>query len=1260
MYRHGETKDECDREKHNYLNYGEDDQMEIVGYRHNICKTIITWVLIVLTGGLLRLFFFWIPRYMTAAMNTVCNLNEADIVVLKDAFDQWFVSNVHMATTTGQIIPNRLANITYATGNTTDPTGSVKSTQISFDAVRYFITKKVKYIWDYEEQRFVKIKGMAEEVPCNHFHQQQGLSYAEQCARRAKYGINSIRIHVTPIVVILFNEVLSPFYIFQVFSVCVWFYEKYREYAVCIIVISILSITVTIYQTRKMQRALRNTIHTSSSVSICRGNNDYDQVSSEDLVPGDVIEIPRGGCIMQCDAVLVNGNCIVNESMLTGESVPVTKTPIPNPNTGQNDGNVIYFNIKEHARHVLFCGTRVIQTRYYGGQRVTAVVFRTGFSTAKGELVRSILYPKPVDFKFTRHSYYFVGVLAFAAMVGFIYTITMMVLRGEDTDTVIVRACDLITIAIPPALPAALSVGIVFAQRRMKVAQIYCISPRSINMCGSIDIVCFDKTGTLTEEGLDMHSVVPVNSGRFEPAIQDLKRVSHGHFLYAMATCHSLTIIDGVLSGDPLELVMINSVEWELTEPGPDEHSRFDMLCPTIVYPKSKQLTSSFDLESGKMSSSEQIGIVRQFTFSSSLQRMSVIVRQLGADHFDIYSKGAPEMIASLCAADSVPKDFPDKLNSYTRHGYRVLAVAYKPLPVRVTYTKVQRIDRERVERDLIFLGLIVMENRIKPETGPAIKILKEANIRSVMVTGDNMLTAMSVARECGFLELYQHIILVQAYPKQTDAMGNTTKPSSLEYIMEQQDRNGSVSRSGELNTDMSVIDILCGATMEYRFAVSGKSWSVLSKDFPDELKKIVVRGTIFARMSPDQKAQLVECLQGLGYYVGMCGDGANDCGALKAAHAGVSLSEAEASVASPFTSKMANISCIPTIIKEGRAALVTSFGVFKYMACYSLTQFFSACILYWVGSNLSNYEYLFIDFGLLTILSLTSGWTRAHNEISPEPPLISLMTLTPVLSFIVHLIIIFGFQIFFYFIVQKAEWFVPFKLDPDIVSKLECYENTAVFYASLYQYIILAIVFSRGMPYRATMFTNFYFMGYLFLCFAICTWMIVYPVDGMVALFELRPFPSIIYRLIFVGSGILNFFVAFIVEMFVIESKLLSVTLQKKFERLLPGAVPEHEKLEEELCACPSWPPATTNELGDVFQTLDQPAVTHVSNTSQMPFSDTISLGSGDIIVVDDVTELLNRENHDQTGIDNPVCNLDAEDMTDEFVGGLLHQTRL
>ena len=105
-----------------------------------------------------------------------------------------------------------------------------------------------------------------------------------------------------------------------------------------------------------------------------------------------------------------------------------------------------------------------------------------------------------------------------------------------------------------------------------------------------------------------------------------------------------------------------------------------------------------------------------------------------------------------------------------------------------------------------------------------------------------------------------------------------------------------------------------------------------LSKHMVFTLSQMLVKTQIFARMSPDEKNEVVERLQGLGYTVLMCGDGANDCAALKAADVGLSLSEAEASVAAPFTSRTPDISCVLEVIKEGRAALVTSFSCFKYM----------------------------------------------------------------------------------------------------------------------------------------------------------------------------------------------------------------------------------------------------------------------------------------------------------------------------------------
>ena len=146
-------------------------------------------------------------------------------------------------------------------------------------------------------------------------------------------------------------------------------------------------------------------------------------------------------------------------------------------------------------------------------QVVTAVVIRTGYSTSKGALVRSILYPPPVDFQFEKDSYKFICVLAMIATVGMVYTLVKMILDEESTEEIFLEVFDLITIVVPPALPAAMTIGIVLANQRLTKLDIFCISPRAINVAGTTDCVCFDKTGTITEDGMDMWGVIPVSAG---------------------------------------------------------------------------------------------------------------------------------------------------------------------------------------------------------------------------------------------------------------------------------------------------------------------------------------------------------------------------------------------------------------------------------------------------------------------------------------------------------------------------------------------------------------------------------------------------------------------------------------------------------------------------------------------------------------------------------------------------------------------------
>ena len=136
--------------------------------------------------------------------------------------------------------------------------------------------------------------------------------------------------------------------------------------------------------------------------------------------------------------------------------------------------------------------------------------------------------------------------------------------------------------------------------------------------------------------------------------------------------------------------------------------------------------------------------------------------------------------------------------------------------------------------------------------------------------------------------------------------------------------------------------------------------------------------------MAPDDKARLVMQLQEhCKTEVGMCGDGANDCGALKAADVGLSLSEAEASIAAPFTSSIQDISSVVTLLKEGRCALTTSFTNFKFIELYALIQFTSSIVLYVVGQNLADYQFLYIDLILLLPLSIFMGRTEPYHSLT-------------------------------------------------------------------------------------------------------------------------------------------------------------------------------------------------------------------------------------------------------------------------------------
>jgi len=179
--------------------------------------------------------------------------------------------------------------------------------------------------------------------------------------------------------------------------------------------------------------------------------------------------------------------------------------------------------------------------------------------------------------------------------------------------------------------------------------------------------------------------------------------------------------------------------------------------------------------------------------------------------------------------------------------------------------------------------------------------------------------------------------------------------------------------------------------------------------------------------MSPDDKASLVSSLQEtLNEQIGMCGDGANDCGALKTADVGISLSEAEASIAAPFTSQVQDISCCVTMLREGRAALTTSFQAFKFIELYSFIQFTSVIMLYCINANLTDSQFLYIDLVALLPLAIFQAWTGSYGKLTKEVPTATLFYFPVLVSVFTSTFIQLGFQLWLFYDIRQQPFYKP------------------------------------------------------------------------------------------------------------------------------------------------------------------------------------------------------------------------------------------
>lgn len=852
--------------------------------------------------------------------------------------------------------------------------------------IYWFTFQKTKYVWDEDKRRFNCI-----EFPVNKTYQEyfdaKGHENDEEIALTEKtYGKNQLDMVVPEFHQLFIERATAPFFVFQIFSVGLWCLDEYWYYSLftlCMLVV--FECTLVQQQLRNMSE-IRKMGNKPYMINVFRSRK-WRPIMSDHLIPGDLVSIIRlqDDNLVPCDILLLRGACIVDESMLTGESVPQMKESLQNTDDLDKE-----LDIESDGKlYVLFGGTRVVQhtSPSKGSMRAPnngciGYVLRTGFNTSQGKLLRTILFGVKRVTENNLETFAFILFLLVFAVTAATY---VWIKGTEDPDRnryKLFLECTLIlTSIIPPDLPIELSLAVNTSLLQLSKLFVYCTEPFRIPFAGKVQICCFDKTGTLTSDNLVVEGIAGLNKDTTIKLITEVPEST----LQVLATCHSLVQLDDGLVGDPLEKATLTAIDWNVTKQD------------NVVSRKGKY---------------KPLKIIQRFHFSSALKRMSVL-----AEYSAIYSnescyigtvKGAPEILKEMLK--EIPKNYEETYLEYSRRGARVLALGIKDFGA-LDSQAVREIKREHVEKDLIFAGFVIISCPLKPDSKSIIKEIIQAAHKVVMITGDNPLTACHVAKELRFTR--KTVLILSKCEGE-----NCWKWLSI---------NGEMHLAIDAKLDKTQ---LREHLKEFDFCVTGEGLQYLDNCQHEYMVKVLPYVSVFARFSPKQKEFIITTYKHLGYYTLMCGDGTNDVGALKHANIGVSiLSNAplrhptekrkeerekekqqlianpprpdvvarqsltpreraimkhrdnltqsqdrlqkmlkeidddqvqfvklgDASIAAPFTSRLSSIMCVCHIIKQGRCTLVTTLQMFKILALNALISAYCQSVLYIDGVKFSD-----------------------------------------------------------------------------------------------------------------------------------------------------------------------------------------------------------------------------------------------------------------------------------------------------------------
>ncbi|KAF4660619.1 Cation-transporting atpase [Perkinsus chesapeaki] len=821
------------------------------------------------------------------------------------------------------------------------------------------------------------------------YNNSRGLSEEEVSKAEETYFDNDLNMPIPEFQELLLQHVTAPFFVFQMICGLLWLFDDYWYYSLMTIILLVMLEIMTIKRRIRDMSEIRSIKPPIYEVAVVRGGR-WTFIPSNRLLPGDIICVTMNNPVVPADMLLLAGSsAVVNESMLTGESTPGLKESIiSSPDTELDCRG-------SHKGNILFSGTRLVLTKPPTApesgilkkapykQGAVCYVLRTGFDTVQGKLVRTILYSseRVTGTNSREATTFLLGLVAVALVASAYVAYYRLVVNPSLTPSkwkLFLSLTHIITNVVPPEFPVTMSIAVTMCLGHLMRNSVYCTEPFRLPFAGQVDVCCFDKTGTITngEMTLQATKMLPGASTVDSGKLLDL----------VLSCCHSLTAVDPaatVLVGDPLEQAMFTAARTATNA--------------AVIY------LPGGDAPTFQVFGNQKYKQLARFPFNSELQRMSVVMKHENgpASELLILSKGSPEMIESLL--EDVPQDYEETFQDLAGEGLRVIAAAYKRVS---THSDVS--DRDEVERNLHFIAFIAFRNEVKTGTMKAVRHLKEmgSKVPLCMITGDHPSTSCEVAQAVGLKSGDSDGVLILS----DDATEWSPLFDSADYTVPLQWGFDHSNR--------------------YTLCVQGKSVPLLLENPDVDLTKI----TIFSRMSPVNKEDVIRRMVADGKITLMCGDGTNDVGALKAAHVGISLlssdsgplsrkrrlqlREAElhgaapvarmgmdASVAAPFTYRGECIKCVPFILRCGRAVHSVVMQMYKILALNSLIGAFSLSVLTLHGAKFGDFQSA-TEAIAVSLIFTAMGRSKPANKLSLFKPVTSIFHWSVQLSLALQLTI--------------------------------------------------------------------------------------------------------------------------------------------------------------------------------------------------------------------------------------------------------------